>query len=63
MTSNDFLSIAGPNGSGKTTLIKLVTDLLELQSGSIRFDGYENKDIQTKVNLIYYLVMTIYQNF
>ncbi|MBO0441847.1 ATP-binding cassette domain-containing protein [Candidatus Enterococcus ikei] len=53
MTLNDFLSIAGPNGSGKTTLIKLVTDLLELQSGSIRFDGYDNKDIQTKVNLIY----------
>lgn len=34
-----FVSIIGPNGSGKTTLLKLVSGLLDLQSGQIDIKG------------------------
>lgn len=35
---NQWLSIVGPNGSGKTTLIKLLLNLIEMQSGSINLE-------------------------
>lgn len=33
--SDDFLAIIGPNGGGKSTLLKLILDLLPIQSGKI----------------------------
>ena len=35
INSKDFLAIIGPNGGGKSTLLKLILELLELQSGKI----------------------------
>lgn len=53
LKEGEFLSIVGPNGSGKTTLIKIITDLLDIQNGSIKIDGNDHKNIQTKKNLMY----------
>ncbi len=45
VNKGEFVSIIGSNGSGKTTLLNLICGTLELDSGSVFFDG---KDI-TKV--------------
>lgn len=37
----EILGILGPNASGKTTLLKLMTDYLNMDSGSILIDGQE----------------------
>ena len=34
-----FVSIIGPNGSGKTTLLKLISGLLDIQSGQVAING------------------------
>lgn len=49
----DFLALVGPNGSGKTTLIKLICDLLEVQSGTITLNGTNIKNLQVKQNILY----------
>lgn len=49
----EILVIAGPNGSGKTTLIKLIFDLLEIQSGNIKINGINNTNIKAKKNILY----------
>lgn len=49
----EILVIAGPNGSGKTTLIKLIFDLLEIQSGNIKINGINNTNIEAKKNILY----------
>lgn len=51
--SGEILVIAGPNGSGKTTLIKLIFDLLELQSGEIKIAGKENTKVEIKKDILY----------
>jgi branched-chain amino acid transport system ATP-binding protein len=38
-TEGDVVGIIGPNGAGKTTFVNLLTGTLELDSGSIHFDG------------------------
>ncbi|MEX0331868.1 MAG: ABC transporter ATP-binding protein [Puniceicoccaceae bacterium] len=42
------LAILGPSGSGKSTLIHLLLRLYDYQSGSLRFDGTEMKDLDRK---------------
>jgi ABC-2 type transport system ATP-binding protein len=37
----EILGVAGPNGAGKTTLLRLIADLLEAQTGSVRLGGRE----------------------
>jgi len=34
-----FISVVGPNGAGKTTLLRAISGLVELDSGTITFDG------------------------
>ena len=36
---NGFYGVLGPNGAGKTTLMKLISDSIRRQAGSILFDG------------------------
>ncbi len=35
----EIFALLGPNGAGKTTLIRMITDILKPDSGSIRLDG------------------------
>jgi branched-chain amino acid transport system ATP-binding protein len=37
----EIVSVVGPNGAGKSTMLRNVSQLLNAQSGSIRFDGVE----------------------
>jgi iron complex transport system ATP-binding protein len=41
----EFIGIVGPNGCGKSTLINLLCHVLELQSGSIKINDRNLKDI------------------
>lgn len=40
----DLISIVGESGSGKSTLLKVISDLLELSSGHIEFEGKNYND-------------------
>lgn len=44
----DIVHIKGKNGSGKTTLLKLLSVLLQPDSGSILFDGINVADLDTR---------------
>jgi ABC-2 type transport system ATP-binding protein len=35
----EIFALLGPNGAGKTTLIRMITDIIKPDSGSIRLDG------------------------
>ena len=37
----DILAFIGPNGSGKTTTIKLILGLQNIDSGSVKINGYD----------------------
>ena len=41
------VAIVGPTGSGKSTIVKLLLRLYEVNSGSIRLDGRDVRDIRT----------------
>lgn len=40
------IGLVGPTGAGKTTIINLLTRFYDLQSGSIRLDGHDLRDIR-----------------
>jgi amino acid adenylation domain-containing protein len=39
---NEFVSLVGPSGCGKTTFLKIVANLIQSDSGKIRYEGFEN---------------------
>lgn len=43
--AGETIAILGPTGSGKTSLVHLLSRLYDYQSGSIKIDGMELKDI------------------
>lgn len=47
MQQKELLGLIGPNGAGKTTLLRLITGILEPDSGSIRFKGKEIIGLKT----------------
>lgn len=44
----DMVSIVGSNGAGKTTLAKLISGFIQPNSGVIRIDGQDNKELSIK---------------
>lgn len=47
--AGERVAIVGATGSGKSTILKLLTRLYEPQSGTIRLDGHDISDIETRV--------------
>ena len=43
-----FVSIFGPNGCGKSTLINLISGLIPIDSGDVRFGGKTLADFAVK---------------
>ncbi len=41
VAGGEILGVAGPNGAGKTTLLRVLANLLEADTGSVRFRGRE----------------------
>ena len=39
----EILGFLGPNGSGKTTTIKMILRLIDMDSGEIKVNGFDNK--------------------
>ena len=44
----ETIALVGPNGCGKTTLMNLVPRFWDLDSGAIRIDGHDIRDIQLR---------------
>lgn len=45
LKEGEKLAIVGPNGSGKSTFIKIITGLYDLESGQIKINGKEIKNL------------------
>ncbi|MDF9907942.1 UNVERIFIED_ORG: putative ABC transport system ATP-binding protein [Pseudomonas reinekei] len=43
--AGEVLAIVGPSGHGKSTLVQLLTRFYEVQSGSVRVDGIDIRDL------------------
>src|SRR5213593_1787167 len=48
----EIFALLGPNGAGKTTLIRMITDILKPDAGTIRLDGRE-VDGATRATIAY----------
>lgn len=53
LNSNEIVALVGPNGSGKTTLFRMLTSLLQLDSGTVKFQSLdlENEPIAYLKNI------------
>ena len=43
VNSGEIFGFLGPNGSGKTTTIKMILRLIDMDSGEIKVNGFDNK--------------------
>lgn len=48
VNNGEFVGVIGPNGSGKSTLLKSVYRIIKPESGNIKFDGRNLKDMTAK---------------
>ncbi|MGM0441192.1 MAG: ABC transporter ATP-binding protein [Elusimicrobiota bacterium] len=48
MEKENFTGIIGPNGSGKTTLLKIITGILKNETGQVKVDGRNIKNLKPK---------------
>ncbi|MGB1226867.1 MAG: energy-coupling factor ABC transporter ATP-binding protein [Poseidonibacter sp.] len=70
LEENKIIGFFGPNGSGKSTLFSLLSFIDKPTSGSLQFNGIDNKNInqETKQNIVmvpqnpYLLKRTVYEN-
>ena len=44
VNNGEIFGFLGPNGAGKTTLIKMITGILNADSGTIRINGFDIRD-------------------
>src|SRR5205085_6536164 len=44
----ETIALVGPNGCGKTTLMNLLPRFWDVQSGAIRIDGHDIRDVQLR---------------
>lgn len=53
IAENQVMGLIGPNGSGKSTLIKVILDLLQLQSGRVCIGSDTSQSRSAKMSSIY----------
>ena len=55
LKKGDIVGFLGPNGAGKTTLMKIITSILQQDSGIITINGYDTQknEISTKRQIGY----------
>jgi ABC-2 type transport system ATP-binding protein len=53
IAENQVVGLIGPNGSGKSTLIKVILDLLQLQSGRVCIGSDSSQSRRAKMSSIY----------
>lgn len=53
IAENQVVGLIGPNGSGKSTLIKVILDLLQLQSGRVCIGSHRSQSRDAKMSSIY----------
>lgn len=46
ITDGEFVAVIGSNGSGKTTLLNIISGSMDIDSGSIKLDGVEFKNMK-----------------
>ena len=66
----ELLTLLGPSGSGKTTALRMIAGFIEVDEGSILFDGSDVVDVpprERKIGMVFQSIalfpnMTVYQN-
>ena len=48
IAEGEFISLIGPSGCGKTTLLRVIADLEQASSGSVRVNGLSSHDARLK---------------
>ncbi len=48
LRAGDIIGLIGPNGAGKSTMFNLITGVLQVTAGSIRFDGEDISSLKSR---------------
>ena len=46
---NGIYGLIGPNGSGKSTIMNIMSDVLDMSSGKILYNGTDIKELMTDI--------------